>query len=199
MYYGVICLAAKWIWSEWSKWGECSGKCSLGDQLRYRTCNPPGAACEGKDVESRACVCNNQFNAKGNDEVDIHIIQTTCSIIIVVFVIFIIIHWLTISIFSDCDNDAFIQNKLGYLPDLCDCKYFYQCELVNGQWLAHHRRCAPCTRWDQSVVTCVQDNDGTCSHSTKDPNENIHTNGGKEKSHIKIIICDVIVIYNLLS
>ena len=55
---------------------------------------------------------------------------------------------------SDCDKCKMVSNVLGYLPDECDCRSFYQCENTTGGWRAHHMPCAPCTEWNQDIVTC---------------------------------------------
>ncbi|XP_060583932.1 A disintegrin and metalloproteinase with thrombospondin motifs adt-1-like, partial [Ruditapes philippinarum] len=48
------------VWSEWSKWGDCSVSCELGQRSRSRTCIFPDPLttdlpCIGDDVETMAC------------------------------------------------------------------------------------------------------------------------------------------------
>ena len=46
------------------------------------------------------------------------------------------------------------MNGVGYLPNLCDCGSYYQCENSNGVWHGHVRHCSKCTHWSQDDMTC---------------------------------------------
>ena len=47
----------------------------------------------------------------------------------------------------------------GYAMDPNNCARFYSCDLVGGEWVAHHMNCSDCTFWDQDKLTCVSVDD----------------------------------------
>ncbi|MRA94176.1 hypothetical protein GH868_30060, partial [Bacillus thuringiensis] len=61
----------------------------------------------------------------------------------------------------DCKKCNKTSNYIGYVADKCDCSHYYQCELVNGEWLATHMPCPPCQHWDPAKLTCVVSKDTT--------------------------------------
>ncbi|MRB67492.1 hypothetical protein GH825_29300, partial [Bacillus thuringiensis] len=99
-------------WREWSAWGDCTESCGKGTQTRTRMCTKQ----DGSPVDDSTC---------GGTSVEIR--HCACEA--------------TFFAAVDCKKCNKTSNYIGYVADKCDCSHYYQCELVNGEWLATHMPC----------------------------------------------------------